>query len=431
MSLKSLFRTCIPFILAYNYSQAYAQETGVNGDRTDEQEKKALPENTLQTAPREISFNLGTIYTYENNDNVWSSLQQLLGKGSDELGVEKGWDENVGGRIGLTLASLYFSIGIQYYKHELAHEFSESAREFSIDFTSWGKSSILGLYPKYVAEKTPDMSFQEAKDKIITAKDGLNQDAYTAYTTWRRCALNRSCIFDDSTYFLVHKFFDLEYFISTYTSQDIDDNYGERKHQFYFDDVDGYLHALENENISLSKGEYLGQVLVADLASWHTWESIYSVFAYLVDGERTTKTTTIEAGAIKFTPPLISLYLTPKGGFYDTNTLFFYGGKSIQLSVGTDLDFAGGGELNTLRAGGEFNGVNISPLRISPFFYVNLERDSFGYKGLSAGIESFLGLTSSTSLSAKLEYNTNDVLENTIKLKEEGVNVVVGVDARF
>ena len=112
MSLKSLFRTCIPFILAY--SQAYSQETGVNGGRTDEQEKKALPENTLQTAPREISFNLGTIYTYENNDNVWSSLQQLLGKGSDELGVEKGWDENVGGRFGLTFASLYFSLGIQY-----------------------------------------------------------------------------------------------------------------------------------------------------------------------------------------------------------------------------------------------------------------------------------------------------------------------------
>ncbi len=390
---------------------------------------KALEENIKTYPQRKLSLNLGSIYDYENNDQVWFSLSQLLGKGNDYLGIEQEGDEEVWSRIGLTAAALYFQEGIGYYAHEIAHEFNASNRDFKIHFDQWfsneGQSSPYPQFEHIGPAKGPNETI------LKSVVDGLNQNSYSSSTSWEESLLKRELVFDEGIYFLVQQLNDSIYAVASRTYS-FKKKAGKTNSSIQYDDVYGYIGLLGKSEINLTQNEYLGHTFAVDLLSWHTWDSFYSVYNYLVNGERGTTPTTIDvAKGWEVSPPLFSLYLTPQGSFVNSNLFVFHGGRSLELSVGSDLDYAGGGKLDTLRTGVKQRGIKLSSLELIPFSFIDLERNSFAGKGFSAGLEMLLPVNSSASVRGKWEYNYQDVIESEIKSEGNGNSFVLGVDIKI
>lgn len=407
---------------------------GLLGLSTAKAEEKAAPpqavEKSIKTYPqRKLSLNLGSIYDYENNDQAWFSLSQLLGKGNDYLGIEQEGDEEVWSRIGLIAAALYFQKGIEYYAHEIAHEFNISDRNFTIHFDQWfGNVGQTSPYPQF-EHIGPVKGPNETILKSVV--DGLNQNSYSSSTSWEESLLKRELVFDEGIYFLVQQLNDSLYVVASSTYS-FEKQKGKTNSSIEYDDVYGYIDLLNKSDVGFTRKEYLGQAVAVDLLSWHIWESFYSVYNYLVSGERVTTPTTVEViDGWDVSPPLFSLYLTPQGSFVNANFFVFHGGKSLELSAGSDLDYAGGGKLDTLRFGAKERGVKLSLIELIPFSYVNLERSSFEGKGVSTGLEMLLSVTTSASVRGKWEYNHHDVIESGIKSEGNGNSFVLGVDIKI
>jgi hypothetical protein len=205
---------------------------------------------------REVSLNAGTIFSFDNSDKIWSSLQQLSGKGSDYLGVERQWDKNAWGRIAQGTVLTYLFTGFHYYKHETAHEMFDGEPKFGIDLTNWViLDSPPFPYPSYAKKPKP----AEPK-KFNPYVAGLNIDEYTSFTTWKRCMLKRERTFDDSIYFLIHKLEDARYFIAS-------EIYSYDEERPLSSDPDTYIYKLNKRNIKLDKDAYGWQIAVSDLFS--------------------------------------------------------------------------------------------------------------------------------------------------------------------
>lgn len=372
--------------------------------------------------PNRVLFpNLGDIYSFENNDNAWSSLQQLAGRGSDYLGIEYEWDKSAWGRIAQTTALLYLSTGFEYYKHETAHEMFDGKPKFGIDFTDWGILARLQSFPYPIYTRKP---YPAEPKKFIPYVAGLNSDEYTSFTTWKRCMLRRERTFDDSIYFLIHKLDDAQYFIYSEIY-----SYDEQKP--LSSDPDTYIYKLKRRGIKLDKDSYGWQIAVSDLFSWYVGESIYSLANYLVRGKRSGRTASLSlTDDVAITPPLTNLYLTEKGSFFNISTWLYLGENSLEFSIGVDSDFIGG-RLDTMRFGAGFYGLRFDPVEINPFAALDLERSTFDPEGFSSGLEVLLNVTSSAAIRAKLEYNIDDVLENMVKGEPGGTNAVVGIDVKI
>lgn len=387
---------------------------------------KALEERVKTYPQRKLSLNLGPIYTYENNYRAWFSLAQLLGKGNDYLGIEEEGDKEIWSRIGLTAIALYLNEGIGYYAHEIAHEFNTDGRNFEVHFDQWfGNEGQTIPYPLFEHIGAVKGSNETILKSIV---DGLNQNSYSSSTAWEESLLKRELAFDQGIYFLVQQLEDSIYVIASSTYS-FEKKKGKPKSSIQYDDVQGYIDLLDQSNGNLTKTEYLGQTFTIDLLSWHTWESFYSVYNYLVNGERVTTPTTIKVtNSWEVAPPLFSLYLTPQGSFGNANLFVFRGNRSLELSVGSDLDYAGGGKLDTLRFGAKQRGIKLSSIELIPFSYVDLERSSFEGEGVSIGLEMLLPVTTSASVRGKWEYNYQDVIESEIKSEGNGNSFVLGVD---
>jgi len=79
-----------------------------------------------------------------------------------------------------------------------------------------------------------------------------------------------------------------------------------------------------------------------------------------------------------YMPPLINLYLTPDGSFYNfTSFISPESDNLIELSIGSDLEYFWDGKVNTLRFGGKYNNLKLGrKVGFSPFAYLNLNRDN-------------------------------------------------------
>jgi hypothetical protein len=197
-------------------------------------------------------------------------------------------------------------------------------------------------------------------------------------------------------------------------------------------DVDIYVLSLRNRGITLGKHEFLAQALIADLLSWHTWESILTITDYLKTGRRYRKTKVWRlGGGHELTPPLISCYLTPLGTYYDISSFLNPTGPNpVEITLGTDVDFIGDGDVDRWRFGFKYFNLGWQRARFHPFVYLNTTK-SLRYEGISAGLETYLGLSPGCDLRIKLEYNDGDIVENTVKGKDKGFGAVFGIDARF
>lgn len=412
MAKTVLLSTLVLGSLIFGLKEAKAQQikSPVTQTLNTQKEEKIMPERKL------ILDFANPINNFEADSNAWCSTNQLFGKGSDLLGLKLRLDTNVFGRIALLGLDSYRSYWSQVASHELGH--TRAARKYG-DYTfNFEMNSFLDIgdnFPRYFKYYLTD---EELIEERIA---GLNQDEFNSYTLIRN-NINDSTV-DNEISFLLTKFWDVKY--NLFSSESAN------RH-----DVKEYIRLLNKKGINLSKQEYLIQSVLADMLSMRTWGSFKSIFYnYLIKGERSVKPITFRFGKTDFTPPLISHYITPEGSFYNISSFINPNGENpIEVSIGTDIDFIGGGRVNHLRLGGQYNDIKLKEgehaFMISPFAYLNTDK-SFDYKGFSAGLEAKISITKTVKLRGKAEYNKNDMIENIVKGEDKGVNFVAGLDIKF
>jgi len=379
-------------------------------------EKKALPE-------REITLDFANpLDNFEANANAWYSTNQLMGKGSDLAGIKLGWDKNIFGRIGQALVLTYGAFGTRYISHEIAHNYKSRWNGHSVLSFSFDEFTSLGFPAVEKNMYTHDLPID---DDIFQIAAGLNQSTFNSEMLFGRSFGNLT--FDEGISFLVNKLEKSKYIVSG-----VDKNLSD---QGCLDDIDEYLKLLNKKGINLSKSKLKMQSILADILSIYSLDSIRAAGLYVIKGERSVEPFTLSLFGKDFTPPLISHYLLPGGGFY--NMIIFVNPKGknpLELNLGTDVDFIGDGQVDSLRLGGKYHGLRLSEgkhaVTLGPFAYLNLNK-SFDYKGFSIGTGAHLKLTDNVWLNAKVEYNKDDIIENIVKGEGKGLNTSFGITVRY
>jgi len=389
--LVSLNQGCISQKDTQNLKQPVAEATEIS---------KEMPKRKLI-----LDFQ-NPIENFEANSSLWFTANQIAGKGNDLLGIKCGLDENLLGRIALLSLDFYTDHITTITSHELSHiREGKESNIYSVKFELNSFDFTQNFPGRF--KNTPTIE-QDLREKIA----GLNQNEYNSYILFKNNL--DTLTFDNGITFLVTKFLDSYYNLSN-------------RHKADEGDVKQYIALLNQKDINLSRKEYLAQTLIADLLSFYTYDSLSSIGNYLLTGERTTDVTPLNIGSTELTPPLINHYLTTNGSFYNITTVINPQGEHpLELSLGTDIDFIGDGNVDRLRFGGQYHQINLGKgkhaPKISPFVYCNFNK-SFDPKGISLGTELAIPLTKSSYISIKADYDKNDILENRIKGKDNGFNI--------
>lgn len=424
---------------------------------------------------------------FDPNTKAWYSTTQLIGKGSDVIGIRAGLDDYLLGRLAQVALLSYLNHGASYYFHEMAHDYEDRkvGRQKSsppgIDFSDWSTG-----VPAFVQTGGYfDPVFQE-KQYVRSWVNGLNQEEFQAYALYKEQARKKCLNFDDAISFLGAKTADSVYIAvanqlkGLHVNEDVDYKAIENvwlpgddvyalpptlRNQGLWNDIDAYLHHLHRqgvydlyriylsgpppatvppeawdprrEGIEMKRKQLLMQFIVADALSLRTWESVYAIANYLVIGERNIKPVAITLGRTEITPPLITHYLTPRGSFYNTNALVNIAGKHpLEINFGTDIDAVlGPGKVRHFRAGCQLDLAHEKDdgggVHFRPFVYLNFDRHAKKYAGYSTGAELTIGARGKFELGARFEQNEHDIVENTVKGKEKGPNVSVGVKIEY
>lgn len=361
------------------------------------------------------------ISSFEANANASNSINQLFGKGNDLLGVKLGLDKYLLGRIGQTLFSTYTNMGTGYFSHEIAHHYKSLWNGHNVLSFTWDDTAFFGIPALEKNIYTWDLPID---DNIFQAVAGLNQNTFNSETQFRND--QEEITFDEGISFLINKLNKTRYITMGPITAPSD---------YFCGDLDYYFKFLNEKNIEITKGNFLNQSWLADGLSAYTLDSLKAILVYLVKGERSVKPTKVSLGGTELGLPLFSHYLTPEGGFYNIISFVNPNGKNpIEVNLGTDIDFMGGGKVDHLRFGGQYNNLKLGKgkhaLLLSPFAYINTNK-SFDGKGFSAGTKLELPITKKTKLGVKAEYNKDDMIENIVKGKDKGLYFMSTLNWRF
>ncbi len=370
--------------------------------------------NTLNLEPRDFHLDFhDPITNFEANSNLKYSIDQLVGKSSDWMANEGG-DKHIIPRLAQLPFIFYLGQVSRFTSHELGHLRAGKKA---------GKSNWDGeIHDFLFFQGNPDFGYTSDVDKKLEFfVGGLNQDEYNAYTITKNNPTRIS--FDEGINFLTTKFRDVFYNLSSREKY---------KQGRVRKDPEAYTFFLKKKGINLSQDELLLQSLTADILSLQTYDSIASLYNYIINGKRYTDRITLNLGNSQITPPIFSHYLTPKGSFFDISSTINPSGKNpIDLHIGTDADFIGDGNLNHLRFGGRYNDIPIiKGLSLSPFFSLNLDK-SGNYEGILSGAEAKYKIFERLGIRAKVQYSENDLIENEVKGRDRGINFQLGLDFKW
>ena len=352
----------------------------------------------------------------EANANAWLSANQFLGGLSDYLGIKKGLDNTLLGRIGL--------LGLN---HTLSHHLTHTSHEFGhvrvgeeIGSYEWRFEPNSLFTPDDNWTKTLN-TYPTNNQRMEKAVAGLNQNAYNAQVMFKN---NKNQITpDNAASFLSTHSWGLWYNAGLINSPPTQSN-----------DVDNYIRLLNKKGIPTKKSDHLTQeVLAKALSIMPILDNARAIYDYLKTGNRITKPTVWKWGETEFTPPLINLYLTPKGGFFNATSFVNPSGEHpIEMNIGMDADPIGKGEVNTLTVGGQYNNFKlINNFMIHPHASIDLERKSLKPKGFSAGVGLELRISDNAAITTDIRYSEDDIMENTVKGKDNGYNIKTGVIYEF
>ena len=357
---------------------------------------------------------------FEANTAAWNTTNQLIGRASDYVGIVKGLDNDFSGRLGQTVLMSWLALGTTYVSHEVAHNYLGRWKgvdnlEFTFDqFTVFGFPAVVSN--SYRGPKTWD-------EYIFQSVSGLNQNTYNAQELFSK---NQTTIrFDEAISFLENTFILASYA----TSPDGDQR---AITGASFGDIAGYVEWLSRKGIQISSDDVLKEARIANLLSAPLLiDNAITIGKYIKTGEREKEPFYLKLGSIETTFPLVSYYLTTEGGYYNITCIANPRTPSpIELNLGTGTDFLGSSQTDTLRLGGKYHHLKTPYLSFSPYAFFNTDRN-LKPKGFSVGTEVSVPIGKRKSIFLKIEYNKGDILENTIKGEEEGLNLSGGLEVLF
>lgn len=165
----------------------------------------------------------------------------------------------------------------------------------------------------------------------------------------------------------------------------------------------------------VSKEQMQKNNIVLNALSLDNWESLYSVWKFLKDGQREFKPLRLKMGEnLEIGAPYLSHFITPDGEYVEL-TEFIWAGKNktpIEISLSSDLGFTQEkSNLDNVRAMIKAYGLNtgLKNITISPYGSVNFARTNGKYSGFGCGLEAKVPLKNEWSLNGKIEYNKGDL----------------------
>lgn len=340
-------------------------------------------------------------------------------------------------------ASLWLNSALRFYSHEAAHEYVYREKDFAIDdgldFQHWKSSYIPGVfYPAW--KQTPLDPVLLTDDELILATvAGLNQDEINAAVNWHAVSGRGVLSFYDSQAFLLTKLRDVHYIVKS-GSDERPFASGMRLPQLYravadraprlYDDVNLYRLALLNNGLAITNDQLLKRSLLADALSWRTWESFYALFAFLFRGQPAVRTTFFHRRNLGLTPPLISHYLMISGSYFNASLDVIIGEYRLNLAFGAAIGFHHSFQKQGFRFGGALHDIHLkNRWAMTPFLFLNRQNQKLS--GASVGLRNSILLTHRLSVLVDFEYNRNDILENSVKLKKHGFHSIIGLSATF
>ncbi|GEM_PF-2939273 len=298
-------------------------------------------------------------------------------------------------RLAKTAGDLYGAYFTAYIFHEAGHEGADL--KFGNGFRGWD------LTPKIApTEKTLD-----TPDKKATYYSaGLNQNTLNSEKIWENG--QRFGNFSDAGLL----------FNSLYESF-YSPNQNTRSNMNTGDDLESYCNALEEKRIHETPRGIKRKSLIANALTFQNYESIYNLFNYAMNGHTNNKPTTFSVGNLEITPPIFNQYLTHNGSYLQGNVFINPQKKNpIKISAGfTDDKIRAGAKVYDVKLSDKFN--------FSPYTYA----DTNG--GFSVGSDFGYKATKNIELTARVEFNHKDILENDVKDEGNGLNATAGIRLRF
>jgi hypothetical protein len=375
--------------------------------------------------PKLILVDVARPDSFDSNARLWYSLNQSFGEVGRHVG-EGGADAHWYGRVPQFLGLAYLNLAIGHYTHELGHD--THSRGWHIDVGDWSRfpwpSWVHGnCIPAYCGDPYGDVSERDVWMQGLTA--GLNVEEYDAYFIYRRSL--RSMSFDESMAFAFRKLSTISY--DTYGSL------GGASTPLSEGDVSQYKLLLGQKGIRLSSRAFIQQAALSDLLTPRLWEGVIGAVQYLGHGVRERPNLSFRVGPWRVLLPMVNLYLTPNGGFYDAVVVATRGSRVLEMHLGLDADGIGDGRVNRLRVGAEHDfavSLRGREAELGPFAYASLQRAPFAAEGgTHVGVRAAVAVTQKLGVTARVEYSSGDILENTIKWRDEGFGATVGLSWRF
>lgn len=378
---------------------------------------------------------------------AWHSARELLTAGGDALFRWTKLDESLLGRSANVVLSTYFCFGMNYYSHEIAHRFyNKNKRHFWVDIYDWSHG-----VPKYVEHSWRDIwnvdEFEYYRTHppdpyiinqyLLGAEAGLYQNRYNSWFIARIATLNGSTNLTDGIAFCTNASREFLY-IYEYAN----DKMGIiKKGDFEFldcNDTNGYIYWMDELGIEISKDTWLAASGLSVLLSGQFWNSLYSVYSYLARGDACGNLEFDLGEGISIAPPNFYLFPTVRGLYLESETSLrgFWGPMDLTFfSFGSGLDLLGinkAGSVNRVRVGSRYHPARMLHFfRISPFVYLDFEGDTMKQIGHSVGLALETKPGKRFFLAASLEHNRRDMLEQTIKSKDEGLYFIAALGFRM
>lgn len=383
---------------------------------------------------------------FDANLMAWQTTTKLLVNGGNWFGEKLELPNSKKGRLLHIAITAYLNNATSYYSHEIAHQlFNRKNRAFKVNFTDW--------YPQLVPEfefwdDISDVWNDYELEQLIYAEEtnpaiiykcirineaGLYQEAFNVKHSVLNSYLERKLTFSNAISSILNGLSTQQYLLFHR-----DDPIGELdKAQvtlYHYNDITGYVHNMKELGIYISADDWFLWSAAAFLASGQTWNSGRAILSYLVSGKKSVNNISISLNErFAVSPANFYLFPTIRGLYMETE--FFVLSKNenegmLRIGVGTGLDsfgFRRTGPTDWLRIGGKYHSFQVdipySSLEVSPFCYFNFDRD-FRHKGQSIGFDVRTSLWRRFYLYTKFEHDTNDMEEQLIKNKDEGLNIL-------
>lgn len=384
---------------------------------------------------------------FDANLFAWHTANELLFMGGDWFERRFSLSDSEGGRFTYILMSSYFNWATSYYSHEVAHQFLNREHfTFWVDITDWFPYFVpefvfseggYGFWDREELERYLEGELKQYTPRLVLVYvSGLYQQKFNAGFVAEKSSLKELTSLNNALGFTINGLSDFAYLL-----------YGKddpavviRQDGYYWDannDINGYISTMKDIGILISSDDWLISSGFAFFASGQTWNSVRALYHCFTNGEKQVDNLTFQLGEdYKISPPNFYLFPTVRGLYLETECFVHSqaGSRTYRLSMGTGLDSFGlnqTGPVDWLRFGGSYYSYRIGipnfPLSVSPFCYIDFDR-SMRHRGQSLGFELRTPSWKRLSLYARLEHNRNDMKEQLIKNKEEGIYILTALE---